>query len=120
MEVEDVPRTDGITQVSLRGSLDMKSADEINLRVHTLIATRRQHALMDLSGLEFVSSIGMGVFVSCATSLRRHGKVLVLVAPTPSVLAALQHARMDSLMKIADSIEAGVALITGSAPTGKP
>lgn len=111
MEMLDQPRTDGITHVVLRGSFDMKAANDLNLRMHTIVAARRQPAVIDLAGVDFVSSIGMGLLVACATSLRRHGLKLALAGPTGMVRDALVAARLEAMMPIVDTADDALALV---------
>ena len=114
MELLDQARTDGITQIVLRGSFDMKAANDLNLRLHTIVAARRQPAVIDIAGVDFISSIGMGVLVACASSLRRHGMKLALAAPTSMVRDALVAARLEAVMLIADSVESALQLVNES------
>ncbi len=115
MEFSVADRPDGITFVTLAGSLDLKGTNEIDLKFQSSIAPRRQPTIVDVSGLTFISSIGMGMLVSAATSLRRNGKKLVLLNASPEIAQALRHARLDTVMPLVEGLDAAVAMVQQAA-----
>lgn len=94
-----------INRVTLTGSLDVSSVTEANLdvRFNAAVAARREPTLVDLSGVDTISSIGMGVLVSCAASLRRRGVGMVLACARPTVATALRTARIDQVVPLAET-----------------
>ena len=72
---------DQITHLALVGSLDVAGLHAVDVKFHSYAAARRKPTLVDLSQLDFISSLGMGMFISCAQSLGRHGVKMVLLNP---------------------------------------
>src|SRR5262245_41602985 len=81
MELHETPRTDGITQIALAGRLDLAGLHAVDIKFHGYTASRRKHAIVDLSKLDYISSLGLGMFISCAKSLERHQARMVIVNP---------------------------------------
>src|SRR5262245_9149696 len=102
---------DRISHVALVGSLDVTGLHAVDVKFHGCTAARRRPALVDLSALEFLSSLGMGMFVSCAKSLLRHGARMVLLNPRPEIEEALKAVGIDQGIPIVHSVEEGNALL---------
>lgn len=99
------------THVRLRGSLDIAGTSSVSVKFIASTAAKRQHVLLDMSEVDFVSSIGLGMLMQVVRALGSDGKRVVLVAPTPDVAGVIRTLRIDSVMPIADSLEAARALI---------
>jgi len=111
MEMSVADRADGITLVKLAGALDLKGTNEIDLKFQGSVAPRRQPTILDLSELTFISSLGMGMMVAAATSLRRNGKRMVLLDPKPEIAEAVRHARIDSIIPIVQGLDVAVTQV---------
>lgn len=79
MEMVVVPRTDGVSHIELRGSLDVDGLRTVDVRFHAETAGRDRPAIVDLAGLEYINSLGIGMFFGCARSLSRKGHRMVIV-----------------------------------------
>jgi anti-anti-sigma regulatory factor len=60
---------------------------------------REGHCTLDLSRIDRVDATGLGVLLRWRAHLRRHGRLLVLVAPSAPVLAALARGRAGALFE---------------------
>ena len=103
MQMQIIDHSDDITHIKLIGSLDIGGADEIDMKFQAAVASARQHALVDMSEVDFMSSLGMRMFVECAKALKRTDHKLVLFGLDPNVKMALNHARLEQIMVLADS-----------------
>src|SRR5437588_12015398 len=95
MQINEIRLDNQITHLALAGKLDSVGLHAVYMKFHALTAARRLPALVDLSGVDMVSSLGMGMFISCARSLLRHGAKMVLVNPQPHVEEALRAVGID-------------------------
>lgn len=66
---------------------------------------------MDVSGVDFIASLGMGMLVRTAQALATHGKKLVLLSPTSTVEEALRAAVLHTIFPIARSREEALELL---------
>ncbi len=97
-------------ELSLDGCFDAATA-----RQHSVLWTRltagRKHVLLNLSGLKFIDSTGVGMLVRLQKNLTAAGRQLVLVAPALCVTRALNLMRLNEFIPAADSLDAARDLI---------
>jgi anti-sigma B factor antagonist len=98
---------DGITHLAIVGQLDIAGLHAIDVKFHGFTAARRRPTLVDISGLDFITSLGIGMFVSCARSLQRYGAKMVLLNPRPEVEEVLKAVGVDQGIPIVRSVEEG-------------
>ncbi|MFF9146834.1 STAS domain-containing protein [Streptomyces sp. NPDC014861] len=72
---------DGWMVLSLRGELDLVTSPLIRRRVHDAVAAGRHDLVVDLSGVLFCDSSGIGVLVGVRRLVRSCGGRLRLVLP---------------------------------------
>jgi anti-anti-sigma factor len=114
MNLEISTLDDGIKRVNLVGRLDMQGTAEIEDTFLIQTATKKQAVLVDVSGVEFIASIGMRMLLSNAKALvRREGK-MVLLNPVPIVKDALKTAGIDELIPVYDDFDAACADLRAS------
>jgi anti-sigma B factor antagonist len=111
IELNEVLLDDRVTHLAIVGKLDVAALHTIDLKFHAYTAARRRPALVDISGLEFISSLGMGMFISCARSLRRSGAKMVLLNPQPDVEEVLKAVGIDQSVPIVRSADEGMRLL---------
>ena len=102
------------THVAITGPLDLGGVQAIERRFVIQTTVRRRPTIVDLSGVDAISSLGIGMLVEAARGLRLHGIRMVLVAPTPTVERLLVLTRVDSLMPIAKDETEARALMSGA------
>ncbi len=71
----------GWTVLRLRGELDLLTSPRVRRRVHDAVAAGRHHLVVDLSGVRFCDSSGIGVLVAARRLLRSCGGQLRIVLP---------------------------------------
>ena len=111
MQLEATERTDGITQVGLIGRLDVSGLHGVDMKFHAATAARSQPAVVDLSGLEYIASLGMGMLISCAQSLKRKGHAMVLVGAYGDVDTAQRRAGIDQAIPMAADVDEALRII---------
>src|SRR3954469_15131943 len=111
MLLQTIERSDGITQVELIGRLDVSGLHEVDIKFHGATAARPHPAIVDLSGLDYIASLGMGMLISCAQSLRRKGHAMVLVGAKGDVDTALRTAGIDQAIPMVPDIDEALRLI---------
>jgi anti-anti-sigma factor len=77
--IEQRPRADGATVVSVFGEVDLSTADQLEAALQGLAAERRT-AVLDLSRVEFMDSSGIGVLVRATRDAERDGWSFLLAA----------------------------------------
>ena len=107
IQLNEVQLDNRITHLAIVGQLDVAGLHAIDIKFHGYTAARRRPSLVDLSALDFISSLGMGMLVSCARSLQRSGARMVLLNPRPEIEEALKAVGIDQGIPIVRSVEEG-------------
>ncbi|MFO0962065.1 MAG: STAS domain-containing protein [Phycisphaerales bacterium] len=94
------------THVRIVGPLDLAGVHAVELKFAGHTASRRKPTIVDLSEVEIVVSLAMGMLVQVARALSGSGARLVLLAPTPRVEGAIRAARLETLLPLAPDLSA--------------
>lgn len=98
---------DGVPTVYLAGELDSYSAPRLRALLESLVAPPRPAFLVDLSGLEYIDSVGLGVLVAGLKQASDRAGVMALVGPTPTVERVLRVTGLDKVFLVfADETQA--------------
>lgn len=109
-------RPDDITHVALSGRLDATEIPDIEKPLAAAVVGRKQSAMIDISGIEFISSLGIGLLFANCKKLKQAGHKLVLVNPQGMVKAVLKSSGMSKIMPFVPDLDEAVHLLTGVAP----
>ena len=102
--------------VRLRGEPSIDGVRTVELKFTASTASRRTHAIVDMSEVTFLASLGMGMLLQVARALASGKHRIVLVAPQDAVATALRTAKLESLMPIAADLSAARAVLGVDAP----
>jgi anti-anti-sigma factor len=106
--IDAQPIMDGITRINLDGRLDIAGAQEIDLRFAGIVSTVTKGAVVDLSGVTFLTSMGIRTLISNAKALERRGASMALFAPSPLVREVLGSVGIPDLIPVLDDLDAAV------------
>ena len=96
----DVQEIDGdVTNVVLRGRLDTAGAGAIDLKFNVVAGAKRA-VIVDLSGVDFLASLGIRLLVIGAKAVKNKGGKLVILSPDANVLGVLKTSGVDQMMPI--------------------
>ena len=110
MEIVTVDGEGEIARVALTGKLDIAGAEVIALPFAALSGAK-QGIIVDMSGVSFISSIGIRHILMAAKALSRRNGRLVLLKPTEMVVDVLTTAGIASIIPIAETDAQAMALI---------
>jgi len=106
MKITD-KKVNGITVVSLEGSIDALTAPEISQYLNNLIAGGNIKLVADFSGIDYTSSAGLRVLLEAVKETRGKGGDLYLSGIQPDVEKVLTMSGFTSIIKVfSDSEEA--------------
>ena len=105
MKFETSPIGDGIAAIRGVGRLNMVSAAGLRETVALALAAGRTRIVIDLSGVDFVDSSGLGALIGCLKSARQVGGDLRIAQPTAQVEMVLQLSNLDRVLKSYGSTE---------------
>ncbi|HET9254746.1 MAG TPA: STAS domain-containing protein [Pseudonocardiaceae bacterium] len=88
------------TRVTLSGELDLASAPWLQQVLDQLCREDHREIVLDLSGLEFLSAVGLTVFLRADDQLRAEGGRLILTHPGRRVRRVLAITELDTVLTI--------------------
>lgn len=95
----------GIHTVHAKGEIDLHSVELFEDVVHEVLAKNPKKLLIDLSGVTFMSSSGIGVIMAANAALDDKDDAIVLVGISGVVEESLKLIGLLDLFPIAKSIE---------------
>ena len=111
MQLTTSPLDFGMSVLKLTGRMDIEGTDEVNLKLNVATAEDGVLLIVDLSDVDFMSSIGIGALVRVANAARRRGGNLVLLDPQPVVRLVLEKTRINEVIPICSSIDEAMTVV---------
>ena len=90
--------------VAARGELDLHTAPQLASALTPAIDAG-DRVIVDLTGVTFIDSSGVGVLVTALERARPTGTTLVVVAPHPRVRKVFEITGLDGLLPVHDSLD---------------
>jgi anti-sigma B factor antagonist len=112
IEIDERP---GVWVLQARGELDYADRDPFRHHIERILSERPRACIVDLSGIEYLDSSGLGLLLRLYREYTRSGGRLVLVA-SPMVEGVLEITRLDDLFTTAHDLVAALASVN---PDGK-
>ena len=102
---------DNRVKVTLKGRLDTPGVDRVETRLVASLVPAGRSAIVDLSNVEFIASMGIRLFLSTARSLHLKKARLVLFAPQAGVREVFDTVSLGDLIPICDDEPAALAAL---------
>jgi anti-sigma B factor antagonist len=115
MRLESRVLDNGITRISLFGRLDIAGSGAIETQFTIHSASKKALVLIDLSGVEFISSIGMRLLVAATKAQTGRGGKIVMANAQPLVAEALTTANIVELVPLYSDFDAACADLLAAA-----
>jgi len=100
-------------RVTLKGRLDLAAVEAIAVPL-TAVTTARANVIVDMAGVDFITSVGIRHLVVAAQKVTQGGGKLVLLWPTPNVADVLMVAGLEQILLIAKSEEEAMTALGGA------
>lgn len=101
----------GLVVLSVSGTLDVLSAPTLEARIKSTAAANPASVIVDLSGVDFLGSSGMGVLVTAHSDLTP-GIRFVLVADGPATSRPLKLIGIADIIDVFPTFDAALAALT--------
>jgi anti-anti-sigma factor len=107
LDIERQPGANGDPLVArLNGKLSLET---VNAFISTMRPEPANHLVLDMSGLSFLDSAGVGALVSLFVSRRNHSKTMALAGLTQQGNAVMQVSGLLKLLPVYPSVEQALA-----------
>ena len=94
------------------GDLDMAGAPRLRGAVVTEVAAGARLLVLDLTGVDHLDSVGLGVVIGALRRLRAHDGDLRLVCPEPRLRRVFEACDLDRILDLHADVDAVVAEAT--------
>lgn len=105
----DVSQSGEKTVLAVRGEVDVYTAPRLRERLVELVGEGKHQIVVDLEGVDFLDSTGLGVLVGGLKRLRSHEGDLVLVCTQQRILKVFEITGLTKVFSIFKSIDDAVA-----------
>ena len=93
------------TVLSVAGELDIVGAPDLRQAVVREVADGARLLALDVSGLDFIDSFGIGAVVGALKRLRQRGGELELVCPVPRIRRVFEICDLDRILEMHKSAD---------------
>ena len=111
MEMTISEAAEGVKQISLVGRLDLPGVNRIETQFLAAIAPAGQSVIVDLSKVEFITSLGIRMILSAARTLQNRQAKLALYAPQDFVANVLKTLQVPDMMPVCKDVSAAIAAV---------
>lgn len=101
----DVSTLGGWTVVTIHGELDVASAPTLRERLIGMVSEGSTHMVLDLEGLDFLDSTGLGAIISALKRARTNGGDVRLVCTQTRIRRLFEITGLDKAFPLHASLE---------------
>ncbi len=99
----------GRTVVAVGGEIDVYTAPKLREQLVDLVNAGRYHLVVDMEGVEFLDSTGLGVLVGGLKRVRSHDGTLRLVCAQEKILKVFRITGLTKVFPIHSTLEEALA-----------
>lgn len=100
----DVTHNASTVDVRLVGDVDLGNSPRLRAALLEIVAARPRRVIMDLSGVGYMDSSGMGTIVEFRRKVDPAGEVLVLAGLQPRVRSVMEITKLDHFFRIVETV----------------
>jgi anti-sigma B factor antagonist len=83
---------------NLAGEIDISNAHQLQQKLESAYQTRPADLCLDLGGLGYIDSTGLGVIIAVYGNIKKNGHKMVVVNPRDNVKKLLRVSRLDKVL----------------------
>ncbi|MCA1834714.1 MAG: STAS domain-containing protein [Actinomycetota bacterium] len=97
------------TVIDVKGEVDVYTAPKLREKVVDLVGQGSHQLIVNLEGVEFLDSTGLGVLVGGLKRVKSHDGTLALVCTKPKILKVFSITGLSKVFPIYDTVQEAVA-----------
>jgi anti-sigma B factor antagonist len=105
-----------ISEVRVDGVIDTLTASELEQVIDALLRRERFKIVVDLAGVDYISSAGWGIFISHIKDVRDQGGDVKLANMISDVREIFELLEFDKILRAYKSVDAAIDDFGGQAP----
>jgi anti-anti-sigma factor len=111
MRIHEEQLEGNVYKINLEGRMDIPGTQEIDLKFTGMTAAPRKAFIVDISGVDFLASIGIRTLLINTKAINNRGGKLVILNPDANVEKILLMAGIDTLIPIFNDLELALAAV---------
>jgi anti-sigma B factor antagonist len=111
MQINCEQLNENVHKINLEGRMDIPGAQEIDLKFTGMTAAPRKFFVVDLSGVDFLASIGIRTLLLNTKAVNNRGGKIVILNPDANIEKILLMAGIDVLIPIFKDLESALAAL---------
>jgi anti-sigma B factor antagonist len=112
-------RENGVAVLKVSGYLDTTTATELETALYGLLNRKERKIVIDLSGVNYISSAGWGIFIGEIKEIRHKGGDLKLAGMSGDVFEVFQLLEFNTILEAYESTDDAIAAFSGVHPKGE-
>lgn len=111
MQISQEEMNNGVLKVTLKGSLDIDGAGEVD-GPFSDIGGSREKVIVDLTNLDFLASVGIRIFVRTAKAMHPRGGKVALINPNDTAKRIMHTTGLDTIVSVVDNEDLAIAAVS--------
>ena len=111
-----------VSEIRVDGVIDTTTSTELEETIESLLGRGRYQIILDLAGVDYISSAGWGVLISKISDIRENNGDILLAGMVTNVLEVFELLEFDSVLKHFESVESArssLGIISEKEPSKK-
>lgn len=104
----DVSEQGDWSVLAVGGEIDVATAPRLREQLIALVNDQRYRLVVDLSGVDFIDSTGLGVLIGALKRVRSHDGDLHLVCSDSRIVRVFEITGLDQIFRIHETLDAAV------------
>lgn len=96
---------EGVILLAVRGFLDAHTFEELERTINDIFEEGTYKLVVDLSGLDYISSAGAGVFIGAIGTAQENDGNIILIKPSPNVKEVFDLLGLSQIFTFKDTRE---------------
>ena len=105
----------GVVVVRVDGDVDVANTLALRDRLAEVMSDERAAVLLDLGGVDFIDSAGVGLLVSAHRRAHAASGAFAIAGVSPTVARVLQLTRTDRVLRVLPTVEEALEQLTSPA-----
>jgi anti-sigma B factor antagonist len=101
----DVSEQNGHAVLAVSGEVDVATVPRLREQLHALVAEGNRRIIVDLDGVDFLESTGLGVLVGALKRVRSNDGDLYLVCTQPRIRKVFEVTGLTKVFSLFDTVE---------------
>jgi len=105
LDISLTKKEDGVFVLNLEGSIDNATCPKLKQQINELLAGNIKTLVLDLEGLKFMSSVGVGLINNTKNLLKKKSADFAMVNPSPQIKKVFEIMSLLPTMNVFDSTD---------------